>query len=799
MNTSKEFFSSGPFMPHGHCYYWSKDLIALHAVSDALIVVAYFSISLTLLYFVRRRRDPTFHWMFVCFAVFILACGTTHLVEIWNIWHADYWLSGGVKALTALASVPTAALLIKLVPVALALPSADALQKARDELELRVAERTRQLAEANATLMREARERQRAEQEAHESELRLRAVLDSALSAVVVIDRTGRIIDWNARAETMFGWTRAEILDRTLTETIIPPRYRTAHQRGLERYLATGEGQALNRIIELSALRRDSGEFPVELSISPLQTHDTVTFCGFITDITERKRAEEAVRSAQHLLQAIIDHATAVIYVKDLEGRYLLLNRRYEELFQIDRANLAGKTDFDVFPAAVADAFRAFDRKVLAAGKALEAEEIAPHADGPHTYLSVKCPLFDADGKPYAVCGISADITERKQAEERLQASLKDVSDLKSALDEHAIVAITNPLGRITYVNDKFCAISKYARDELLGQDHRIINSDHHPKEFIRDLWTTITQGRVWKGEIKNRAKDGSFYWVDTTIVPFLNPDGKPYQYVAIRADITRRKSVEEEIRRLNQELEARVVERTAQLEAANKELEAFSYSVSHDLRAPLRHIDGFAGLLTKSDQEVLSERGRHHLANIADSARQMGRLIDDLLVFSRMGRTDMHVTPVKLASLVDEAIHSLQPEIQHRRIVWKKGELPVVQGDAPMLRQVLVNLLANAVKYTRPRDPAVIEIGCRENTPDGLVVFVRDNGVGFEMRYADKLFGVFQRLHRTEEFEGTGIGLANVRRVINRHRGRTWAEGELEAGATFYFTLPQPSRTPNP
>lgn len=373
---------------------------------------------------------------------------------------------------------------------------------------------------------------------------------------------------------------------------------------------------------------------------------------------------------------------------------------------------------------------------------------------------------------------------------------LTQIHAYKAALDEHAIVAITDPRGRITYVNDKFCAISKYSREELLGQDHRIINSGHHSKEFIRGLWTTIAQGHVWKGEIKNRAKDGSIYWVDTTIVPFLKPDGKPYQYVAIRADITARKLVEEEIRRLNHELEARVTDRTAQLEAANKELEAFSYSVSHDLRAPLRHIDGFVGLLVKSDGQTVSEKGRSYLETISGAAKQMGQLIDDLLVFSRMGRSEMRIARVDLSELLEEVLLSLRSEYQARNIVWHKAPLPVVEGDRPMLRQVLVNLVANAVKYTRPRDPAVIEIGCRQDLPGEAVVFVRDNGVGFEMKYADKLFGVFQRLHRAEEFEGTGIGLANVRRIIIRHGGRTWAESQPGAGATFYFSLPKPHRT---
>jgi PAS domain S-box-containing protein len=368
---------------------------------------------------------------------------------------------------------------------------------------------------------------------------------------------------------------------------------------------------------------------------------------------------------------------------------------------------------------------------------------------------------------------------------------LAQIHAQNAALDEHAIVAITNPQGRITYVNDKFCALSKYSRAELLGQDHRLVNSGHHPKEFIRDIWTTIANGRVWRGEIKNRAKDGSYYWVDTTIVPFLGTDGRPYQYVAIRSDITRRKLIEEEIRQLNHELETRVSERTAQLEAANKELEAFSYSVSHDLRAPLRHIDGFAGLLIKSDGDHISERGRRHLGHITDSAKQMGLLIDDLLIFSRMGRAEMRIERVDLGLLLEETIRLLEPEIQQRNIVWRKGVLPVVQGDPPMLRQVLVNLVANAVKYSRPRNPAEIEIGSREESGE-TVIYVRDNGVGFEMEYADKLFGVFQRLHRAEEFEGTGIGLANVRRIIVRHGGRTWAESKPGTGATFYFSLPK-------
>jgi signal transduction histidine kinase len=252
------------------------------------------------------------------------------------------------------------------------------------------------------------------------------------------------------------------------------------------------------------------------------------------------------------------------------------------------------------------------------------------------------------------------------------------------------------------------------------------------------------------------------------------------------------------QVQDLTRDLEKRVAQRTTQLEAANKELEAFSYSVSHDLRAPLRHIDGFAGLLLKSDGKAVSERGQGYLSQITKSAKHMGVLIDDLLVFARMGRAEMRIRPVELNELVDEVIRSMQPEIQGRNITWRRHPLPSVRGDPPMLRQVFVNLIANAIKYSRPRDPAIIEIGCDLDRADEFEFFVRDNGVGFEMKYADKLFGVFQRLHRAEEFEGTGIGLANVRRIVSRHGGRTWAKSAPGDGATFSFSIPK-NHPPHP
>jgi signal transduction histidine kinase len=251
------------------------------------------------------------------------------------------------------------------------------------------------------------------------------------------------------------------------------------------------------------------------------------------------------------------------------------------------------------------------------------------------------------------------------------------------------------------------------------------------------------------------------------------------------------------QIQELNRNLEKRVVERTAQLEAANKELEAFSYSVSHDLRAPLRHIDGFAGLLAKSSGETMDEKGKRYISTISAAAKQMGRLIDDLLAFSRTGRTELNKAPVDMDALVAEVVRDGRFDRNGRAIEWRVASLPHVEADSAMLRQVWANLLENAVKYSSKSEHACVEIGTYSDPAAGeYTFFVRDNGVGFDMQYVDKLFGVFQRLHAQTEFEGTGIGLANVRRIVFRHGGRTWAEGAIGKGATIYFTLPRPNMT---
>ena len=293
--------------------------------------------------------------------------------------------------------------------------------------------------------------------------------------------------------------------------------------------------------------------------------------------------------------------------------------------------------------------------------------------------------------------------------------------------------------------------------------------------------------GAVTRGAFHHARKDGEAMDIDA-VGHLVVWRGRLARLVVL-SDITQARRAQQELERLNRELEDRVRSRTAQLEAANQELEAFSYSVSHDLRAPVRHIDGFVKLLER-EQPPATEKAAHYLGTIAASSQRMAALIDDLLELSRTGRAPLELRTVALGPLVEEVIAELRPDIVRRCIEWRVGALPAVRGDASLLRVVLQNLLDNAVKYTRRQAEAVVELGAMTLDDGATAIFVRDNGVGFDMRYAERLFGVFQRLHRADEFEGTGIGLATARRVIHRHGGRIWGEAEPGRGACFYFTL---------
>jgi PAS domain S-box-containing protein len=378
----------------------------------------------------------------------------------------------------------------------------------------------------------------------------------------------------------------------------------------------------------------------------------------------------------------------------------------------------------------------------------------------------------------------SRDELEREVAERTQQASLLDLT--------HDSIFVRGMDDVITFWNRGAEELYGWRAGEVVGKitTHHLLRTIFPAplEEVDAELLST---GR-WEGEVEHTKADGSRVVVASRWSLRRGEQGQAVAILETNNDITERNRREHEIRTLNEELGKRATE----LEAINKELEAFGYSISHDLRAPLRHMVGFTELLKKNAASRLDDRSQRYVTIILESAKRMGNLIDDLLAFSRIGRAETHKTTLSLQQLVQEALTEAEQDTGGRNIVWRVGTLPTWYGDRSMLRLALVNLVSNAVKFTRTRPQAEIEIACMDQKQDQVVVFIRDNGVGFDMKYVDKLFGVFQRLHAPEAFEGTGIGLATVQRIVHRHGGKIWAEGLVDKGATFFFSLSKPQES---
>jgi PAS domain S-box-containing protein len=756
-------FISGGFQPHGYCYQWNSGLVWLNVLSDATIALAYFTIPITLISLVRKRRDLPFGWMFGLFALFIVTCGATHAMEVWNLWHAQYWLAGTLKAIAAISSLCTAILLNRLAPKALALPGAQ------------------QWAATTLVLQDEIKDRKALEAQLRINEAMYReiaALVDLTHDAIFVRNHDSQIIFWNAAAERLYGWLRDEVSGKTthgLLHTVFPQPLEEIEAE----VLATGywEGELLHTrrdgsVITVSsrwALNKVEGQLPRILESN--------------RDITRRKQEEQKIRG---LLEAAPD---AVIIANHL-GAIVLVNSCAERVFGYRREELLLQKVQTILPD--------YGHRHSNAGAGnfspehptrLSVELNGRRKNGTEFPAEINSSPFETANEILISISVR-DITERKHAEELIRLGDERFRMLVQGVKDYVLLML-DPSGRVTTWNEGAEQILGYRSEEMLALDFSSFYMlDDRAKDKPAKELKNAQERQRFEREGQRARKDGSLFWANTVISVLRDGDGPIRGFGVVIRDISARKRTDEELEARRRE----IFQRNAQLVVANNELESFSYSVSHDLRTPLRAIDGFSHALLEDYAEKLDEQGREYLGRIRSATQRMGSLIDDLLNLSRLSRTTMQMQPVDvtvLAGSVAGEIRKVQPQ---REVELKVQEGLSAHADPGLLRVVFENLLGNAWKFTSKKGfPAHIEVGrCHTNGDNAF--FVRDDGAGFDPAYATRLFGAFQRLHGQQEFEGTGVGLATVQRIIQRHGGRIWAESAPGQGATFYFTLNEES-----
>ena len=624
--------------------------------------------------------------------------------------------------------------------------------------------------------------------ERREAEEELRQWADAfqhcAHGIVIDIPITGRILVCNPAFALMLGSRADDIVDSSILSTYAPSDHE--YIRGnIEKADEIGHAS-----YQAHMIRRDGSIFPVQMDVVSVRGDDGDLLYRVVTvqDITERKRAEEELRKSEERYHYLFENNPHPMWVYDLKTlAFFDVNEAAVAKYGFSRREFLNMTIADIRPPE--DLGKLMDN-LAKPRQPLEHSEGWRHRlkNGTIIHVEITSHTIQTDGRASALV-VAQDITERKRAEEALQRSEARYRALFDHMSEGFFQAelILDDSGkaadfRFVDVNPAHSRIIGMQREQVVGRKA----SELFPG--LEESWFDAIAKVVHTGEplyVEGFVQTNGRYYANSYFSP------GPGQFASVFSDITERRQAEGQIRRLNDELEQRVSERTVQLEAANKELEAFSYSVSHDLRAPLRAIDGYTRILVEDHAQALDEEGKRACAIISREAQRMGELIDDLLAFSRLSRREIRKSRIDMKALAKTVFKEQAAGEGETRIDFKIGRLPSAVGDPALIRQVWTNLLANAVKFTSGRKRAIIEAGATEEK-DETVYYVRDNGAGFDMEYAEKLFGVFQRLHSESEFEGTGVGLAIVKRVIQRHGGRVWAEGAVDRGAVFYFALPR-------
>lgn len=607
--------------------------------------------------------------------------------------------------------------------------------------------------------------------------------------AIISKNLEGTITSWNRGAQTLFGYTAQEAIGENIM-ILVPPELRP-EEAGIMQRIRNGEHI---EAFETRRIKKDGSIAYITITVSPIRNADGVVVgaSNISHDIGERLDTERKLRSERSMLRTLIDNIPDYIYVKDSNSLHIINNKAMVDLIGADtEAETLGKSSLDFFGLDVAGNYLEEDKEILRTGNPMiNFEETTVTKAGEQKYLlTTKVPLTDEQNKVIGIVGISRDITRQKETELDLRTSKYFLERAQEVANVgHWTLQAGPGAGSKLFLSKETCRI--FEIDSFDGRLQTFL-AFIHPDDLHnvnKAMSMALVNQVAYSMDHRIVLKNGVEKWVHVQTEVTQGIDEDVPMLLGIVQDITERKKTEYEILSLNAGLEKKVSERTAQLEAVNKELEAFSYSVSHDLRAPLRIIDGFATILME-DAVGLDERMMRNVKTIARNATRMGQLIDDLLNFSRLGRTQIKVANVDMRALVDQVLEEFQAADSIKKAKVVVNKISPAYGDASLLKQVWVNLLSNSIKYSSKKEQPVIEIGM---VSDASVPtwFVKDNGAGFNMEYVGKLFGVFQRLHKQDEFEGTGVGLALVQRIVTRHGGHVWADSKVNEGATFYFTL---------
>jgi PAS domain S-box-containing protein len=501
----------------------------------------------------------------------------------------------------------------------------------------------------------------------------------------------------------------------------------------------------------------------------------------------DRDRADTQLRTSERRLRAFFDHSPSLLNLRAADGRYLMINRRYRELFGVAPKQILGKSSTDLYPGDYGTRSQEAVMRVVRSRRPLVYEEETPTLSGPRHFVTTRFPIIGPDGATAAVGTVALEVTALREAE----TELRHYRDLLEGVTDTIPVALAyvSADGIYRWINRRGAERHGRPREAIVGMSMRALWGEAYWSQVLEPYTRRALAGETVSYERTLATRDGSQVQLEIHLTPSFGPDAAVEGFCVLAIDVTERQRAREALQAAYDDLEVRVTERTSQLAAAHRQAETLSYSIAHDLRAPLRAISGYARILTHDLAGEMPAQAADLLDRIGVNAERMGTLIDALLGFGQLSRQPLQPALIRLDDVVEDALGWMQNEIDGRRVEVERRELGDVRADPALIRIAVANLLSNAIKFSRGRDPARIEIG---RMPDEVesIYYVRDNGAGFDMRYADKLFGMFQRLHGHGRFEGSGVGLASVQQIVNRHGGRIWAESVEGAGATFYFTL---------